>query len=103
MGDVLQFTNPKWFRLPPIYPETEEINVVYIYNFLDWALPIPDQLSIFERKWLQNIKGYRNRESFEYIEETRDSWDAQIAMKLYGSCEMPKNVRWNKITATELI
>jgi hypothetical protein len=91
MGDVIFF--PRWRLLDPIVPQSHEINTIIVYNFLDWAIPIPDQLSIFERKWLQQIKGYRNRESFEYMEETRDSWDAKIAMKIYGSCELPKNIR----------
>jgi hypothetical protein len=93
MGDVIFF--PRWRLLddPIITAQPHEINCIVVYDFLDWALPIPDQLSIFERKWLQQIKGYRNHESFEYLEETRDSWDARIAMKLYGSCELPKKIR----------
>jgi hypothetical protein len=94
MGDVLQFTNPRWFRLAPNISQPHEINCFVVYDFLDWALPIPDQLSIFERKWLQQIKGYRNRESFEYLEDTRKVFDTKITMKLYGTCELPGNVRW---------
>lgn len=97
MGDVLQFTNPPWVRLPPIHPQGSDITHVIVYNFLDWKLPIPDQLSIFERKWIENIKGYGNRESYEYLNETRDSWDTQIAMKLYGSCALPQNVRGHSV------
>jgi hypothetical protein len=93
MGDVLQFTNPKWFRLEPNYPQPHEINCLVVYNFLDWALPIPDQLSIFERKWLQQIKGYRNRETYAYLSETRDRWDASMTYKIYGSCQLMENVR----------
>ena len=89
MGDVIFF--PRWRLLDAIVPQTHEITCIVVYNFLDWALPIPDQLSIFERKWLQQIKGYRNRESFEYLEKTRDRWDAKISVKLYGSCELPRN------------
>jgi hypothetical protein len=43
MGDVLTFTNPKWARLAPIYAESCEINVIVVYDFLDWIVPLPAQ------------------------------------------------------------
>jgi len=93
MGDVIFF--PRWRLLESIVPQAHEINCVVVYNFLDWALPIPDQLSIFERKWLQQIKGYRNCESFEYLEKKREHWDAEITVKLYGGAGgvLPVNER----------
>ena len=93
MGDVLTFHNQKWMRLPPLY--CYETNVLVVYNFLDWAMPRPD-LSVFEHKWLDRIRGYRHRESYNFIKGTRDFYDARVTKDIYGTAELPQNVRWSK-------
>ena len=96
MADVITFPNQKWMRLEPIYPEAYEINCIVVYNFLDWAVPRPAHLSVFEHKWLDRIRGYRNRDSFEYLKSTRDFYDARTTLEIYGTAQLPENVRWKK-------
>ncbi len=68
MGDVITFPNQKWMRLDPIYPQPYEINCIVVYNFLDWTVPRPGYLSIFEHKWLDRI----SLSEFEHGIMTRD-------------------------------
>jgi hypothetical protein len=95
MADVLTFTNPKWARLAPIYVEPYEINTIIVYNFLDWAVPRPKYLSVFEHKWLDRIQGYRNWESYNYLKATRNFYDARVTQEIYGTA-FPENVRWDR-------
>jgi hypothetical protein len=96
MGDVLTFTNPKWARLAPLYAQPYEINCQIVYNFLDWAVPRPVQLSVFEHKWLDHLSGYRNRESYHYLRDTNEFYDQRVTEKIYGVGALPENVRWTK-------
>jgi hypothetical protein len=91
VADVIIFPNPKWMRLEPLY--VYDINCVVVYNFLDWAVPRPEYLSIFEHKWLDRIRGYRNRESYNYMKATRDFYDARVTLEIYGTAALPENVR----------
>lgn len=94
MADVIVF--PRWMRLEPIYLQPDEINVIVIYNFLDQEVPRPTHLSIFEHKWLDRIVGYRHRESFNYLNDTRNFYDARTTISMYGTAAMPENVRFEK-------
>jgi hypothetical protein len=96
MGDVLQFTNPKWLRLTPLYLQPCEIRCVVIYNWLELEVPRPVTLSVFENKWLDRISGYRNREVYDFVKDTRSLYDARVTMELYGTTGLPENVRWKK-------
>jgi len=95
LGDVLRFTNPKWSRLEPIWPQSWEINCVVVYNYLGWEVPRAAHLSPFEHRWLDHLKGHRHREVYDYLESIRDFNDARVTTKLYGP-NLPKleNVRW---------
>ncbi len=94
MGDVLQFTNPKWLRLPPIFVQPWEVNCVVVYNFLDWEVPLFRSLSVFEQKWIEHLRGYRHREVYDHLEADKDRRDRDICMKLYGNMPPAYNVRW---------
>jgi len=94
MGDVLQFTNPKWARLAPIWPQSCEINCVIVYNFLGWEVPRFQTLSVFEQKYLEHLQGYRHREVYTYLESDKDRRDREICFKLYGNMPPLENVRW---------
>ncbi len=96
MGDVLTFTNPPWIRLQPLWPDPSEITVQVVYNFLDWTVPRPAYLSVFEHKWLDRIYGYSNRDQFNYLNDTRSIWDARMTYEIYGQTGYPENVRWEK-------
>ena len=87
MADVLTFTNPKWVRLEPLYTYSYEILVI-----LDWLeCEVPRQhLSVFEHKWLDRMAGYRNREVFNYLNETRDFYDARVTQAIYGKTVLPE-------------
>lgn len=95
MADVLTFTNAKWDRLEPLYPASHEIRCLVVYNFLDWEVPRYN-LSVFECKFLDQIKGYRNRESFNFLKDTNSFYDARTTKDIYGVAELPQNVRWSK-------
>ncbi len=88
MGDVLTFTNPKWIRLPPITVQPWEVCCLVIFDWLEQEVPRHETLSVFEHKWLDRIVGYRNREVFNYLADTREFWDGQITESLYGN--MPR-------------
>jgi len=92
MGDLITF--PRWDRLAPITVQPWEVTVQVVYNFLDWEIPKGQQLSVFEHKWLDRIVGYRNRESFNYLNDTRNFYDARVTIELYGTASLPQNVRW---------
>jgi hypothetical protein len=96
MGDVVTFTNPRWVRLEPLYAQPYEINCIVVYDFLDWEVPRYATFSVFENKWLDHIKGYRNRESYNYLKQTNEFYDARITKGLYGAASLPRNVRWSK-------
>lgn len=96
MAEIIEFTNPIWLRLEPLWPQPYEITVQIVYNFLDWEVPRPAYLSVFERKWLERIVGYRNRESFNYLNDTRNFWDMTTTLAIYGQAGLPENVRWSK-------
>jgi hypothetical protein len=92
MGDVITF--PRWMRFEPIYPTPYEINCIVVYNFLDWEIPRSAHFSVFQHKFLDRISGYRNRESYNYLKQTNNFYDARVTEEIYGVAEMPENVRW---------
>lgn len=96
MSDVITFPNQKWMRLEPIWPQPYEITVQVVYNFLDWTVPRPAHLSVFEHKWLDRIVGYSNRDQFNYLNDTRSIRDARVTYEIYGQTGYPENVRWKK-------
>jgi hypothetical protein len=93
MGDVLTFP-AIWDRLAPLYPKSWEINCIVVVNWLETDVPRTSNLSIFEHKWLDRISGYRNREVYNYLNDTRNFYDATVALKIYGQAGLPENIRW---------
>lgn len=85
MGDVIQFTNPRWLRLAPWWPQPHEINTVVVYDFLGWEVPRFATLSVFELRLLDHLAGYRHREVYNLLEADKDRRDRKIAMELYGN------------------
>jgi hypothetical protein len=94
MGKIITF--PTWDVLPPLIPQPHEIHCIIVGNFLDWEVPRYETFSVFEHKWLDRIRGYRNRESYNYLNQTRDFYDRKVTLAIYGIAEMPQNVRWSK-------
>ena len=102
MGEVVQFTNPPWVRLTPWWPEAWEINCQVISNYLDQEVPRGEWLSVFENRWLDNLKGWRHREVYNYLQIDADRRGEHLWMlleELNGfqyKYQPIENIRWTK-------
>jgi len=96
MGDVLRFTNAKWDRLDPIYPAPWEINCIIVQNFLGQEVPRSTDLSVFENKWINHLRGHRHREVYDYLNADSDRRGYQLVMKLYGTYIPMENARFSR-------
>lgn len=92
MGDVLRFTNAKWARLAPLWPQPHEVNCIVVHNFLGWEVPRFAPLSVFEHRWLDHLRGYRHREVHEHLASDCVRREREICIRLYGAYEI-ENVR----------
>lgn len=86
--------------LGAMFPRTFVVSLFPMaqHQYVDWIAwrVMEDLRAQDEYPLLQELFGWRRHEVSGYMDADHDRRDRMIALTLYGTCELPRNIAWTR-------